>query len=133
MCSVLPADAWLFIMRLEISYYTGLGMLTGIDTSNLVALLGITSFCHVLFPKTRSEILCIFVCLFVCFKKFFIETKKKELMLNTLNQCWADKNLNLVVITVRPFRNQITHILLIAFMFIYPRDMSHLSQNPNYE
>lgn len=54
-------------------------------------------------------------------------------MLNTLNQCWTDKNLNLVVIAVRPFRNQIIHTLLIAFMFIYPRDMNHLSQIPNYE
>lgn len=54
-------------------------------------------------------------------------------MLNMLNEHWADKNLNLIVITVRPFRNQITHILLIAFMFIYPRGMSHRSQNPNYE
>lgn len=54
-------------------------------------------------------------------------------MQKTLNQDWTDKNLNLVVITVRTFRNQITHTLLIAFMFIYPGGVSHLSQNPHYE
>lgn len=69
------AITWLSIMRLEVSHYIGLGMLSGM-THPIWWLLRITSFCRVLFPKTGSEILCTFVCL----KKFFTESKKKELI-----------------------------------------------------
>lgn len=123
---------WLSITRREVPRYIGHAHWDG--TSNLVASywnhiilscsLSLNRKCNHKYLKEGLK------------KKFLTLSKKKKrvnLMLNTLNQHWTDKNITLVVITVRTFRNQITHTLLIAFMFIYPRDMSHLAQNPNYE
>lgn len=68
-CLAVHHQTWSFAL-----YWTGHAHWN--DTSSLVLLLGITSFCHALFPKTGSELLCSFV----CFKKFFTESKKKELI-----------------------------------------------------